>query len=66
MLSLIFKKGDTEDISNYRPISLTNVGYCILALVLAGRMQNVINSIVSHDQSAYIKNRYMGGQHQTC
>ena len=60
MLSLIFKKGDTEDISNYRPISLTNVDYCILALVLAGRMHNVINSIVSHDQSAYIKNRYMG------
>ena len=23
-------------------------------------MQNVINSIVCHDQSAYIKNRYMG------
>ena len=57
MLSLIFNKGDTEDISNYRPISLTNVDYGILALVLAGRMQNVINSIVSHDQSAYIKNR---------
>ena len=31
-LSLIFQKDDTEDISNYMPISLTNVDYSILAL----------------------------------
>ena len=60
VLSLIFKKGDTEDIVNYRPISLTNVDYRILAFVLANRVQSVINDIVSHDQNAYIKNRYIG------
>ena len=60
VLSLIFKKGDTEDIVNYRPISLTNVDYRILAFVLANRLQGVINSIISQDQNAYIKNRYMG------
>ena len=60
VLSLIFKKDDTEDISNYRPISLTNVDYRILAFVLAKRMQRVIDSILSHDQSAYVRNRYMG------
>ena len=54
ILSLIFKKDDTEDISNYRPISLTNVDYRILAFVLARRMQRVIDSILSHDRSAYI------------
>lgn len=60
VLSLIFKKGDTDDISNYRPISLTNVDYRILAFVLSNRLQSVIDSIVSHDQTAYIRNRYMG------
>ena len=60
VLSLIFKNGDAEDIANYRPISLTNVDYRILAFVLAGRLQEVISSIVSHDQTAYIKKRYMG------
>ena len=60
VLSLIFKKDDIEDISNYRPISLTNVDYRILAFVLARRMQRVIDSILSHDQSAYVRNRYMG------
>ena len=60
VLSLIFKNGDAEDIANYRPISLTNVDYRILAFVLAGRLQKVISSIVNHDQTAYIKKRYMG------
>ncbi len=60
VFSLIFKKGDTCDISNYRPISLTNVDYRIMAFVLAGRLKLVINSIVNQDQTAYIKNRYMG------
>ena len=60
VLSLIFKNGDAEDIANYRPISLKNVNYRILAFVLAGRLQKVISLIVSHDQTAYIKNRFMG------
>ena len=60
VLSLIFKKDDKEDIANYRPISLTNVDYRILAFVLARRLQRVIDSILSHDQTAYVRNRYMG------
>ena len=60
VLSLIFKKDDKEDIANYRPISLTNVDYRILAFVLARRLQRVTDSILSHDQTAYVRNRYMG------
>jgi len=60
VFALIFKKGNTEDISNYRPISLTNVDYRIMAFVLSNRLQCVIGDIVSHDQNAYIKQRYMG------
>lgn len=60
VISLIYKKGDKEQISNYRPISLTNVDYRLLAHTLADRLQNVINSVVSTDQSAYIKKRYIG------
>jgi hypothetical protein len=39
---------------------LTNVDYRILSVVLSNRLQNVIDSIVNNDQTAYIKNRYMG------
>ena len=60
VFSLIFKKGDEENIENYRPISLTNVDYRILAFTLAQRMQKIVGTMISNDQSAYIKGRYMG------
>ena len=60
VMSLIFKKDDEEDIANYRPISLTNVDYRILAFTLAQRLQNIMKNLVNTDQSAYIKGRYMG------
>ena len=50
VMSLIFKKGK-EDISNYKPISLTNVDYRLLAFTLAERVQNVMSEIVSSDQN---------------
>ena len=60
MISLIFKDGDRTNISNYRPIRLSNVDYKILAFILANRLQSVISDVIDSDQTAYIKNRYMG------
>ena len=60
IMTLIFKKGDIEDLENYRPISLTNTDYKILAFVLANRVQNVIDKLIDPDQVAYIKKRFIG------
>ena len=60
IMSLIFKKGDDEDLENYRPISLTNTDYKILAFILAARIQKVIHILINPDQVAYIENRYIG------
>ena len=46
-----------EDLGNWRPISLTNTDYKILAKAMAIRMQGVIKSIISEDQVGYIKGR---------
>lgn len=58
--TLIFKKGDKQSLNNYRPISLSNYDYKIVAFILAKRLQGVIKSIIHQDQSAYIKGRYIG------
>ena len=58
---LIEKKDkDKRFIKNLRPISLINVDNKIASKVLAMRMQNILTSIISHDQTAYGKGRYIG------
>jgi hypothetical protein len=52
-------------LANYRPISLTNTDYKILAIVLANRLQKVIDELISKHQSAYIKGRYIGTNART-
>ena len=51
VFTLIFKKEDDQDLVNYRPISLTNVDYRIMAFVLAARLQLVMDSIINQDQT---------------
>ena len=60
VISLIHKKDREDDIKNYRPISLTNVDYRILAFTLSERLHKVLNNIISSDQCAYVRGRYMG------
>lgn len=60
VLSLIFKKGDREEIAYYRPISLTNTDYKILAFILANSLHCVLSNIISPDQTGYIRNRIIG------
>ncbi len=60
IISLIFKKGDRKLLKNYRPISLSNVDYKILAFILANRLHKVISSLISPEQTSYIKERYIG------
>ena len=54
------KDNDKRLIKNWRPISLINVDTKIASKVLAMRMQNILTSIISHDQTAYVKGRYIG------
>jgi len=60
VLKLIFKKGDRKDLANWRPISLLNTDYKLLAAALAKRLQAALPNLISHDQTAYLKNRFIG------
>ena len=51
------KKGNVEDIKDYRPISLLGGLYKILAKVLANRLRMVIDKVVSPTQNAFVEGR---------
>ena len=55
IITLLYKKGDKEDIRNWRPITLLNVDYKLAAMVLANRLQKVLTSLINEDQVGYIK-----------
>ena len=60
VMTLIFKKGNLENLENYRPISLMNVDYKLLDFALANRLQKVIGEIIDPDQVTYINGRFIG------
>ncbi|GBG77079.1 hypothetical protein CBR_g23405 [Chara braunii] len=57
IISVLFKKGDKSEIRNWRPISVLNVSYKILAKVLARRLGRYLPDLVKEDQAAFIKGR---------
>ena len=58
-ISLILKKNkDPLLCGSYRPISLINVDAKLLAKVLAMRLDSILPSLISTDQTGFIKNRH--------
>ena len=49
-LVIIHKKGDTTDLANYRPISVTNIDYRIFTAIILNRLheQGIINQLIDN------------------
>lgn len=55
MINLIYKnRGDKTDLKNFRPISLLNVDYKILARIMANRFKYVLPKVISSTQTCCI------------
>jgi exonuclease III len=59
LISLIFKSGDQSDLGNWRPITLLNTSYKILAKALQLRLQPMLPEIIDPDQTAFVPMRYI-------
>ena len=61
IIKLLEKKDkDKRFIENWRPISLLNVDTKIISKAFAIRLKYVLPDIISHDQTAYVKGRFIG------
>ncbi len=54
------KNKNRHDLKNWRPISLLNTDYKIIAKLIANKLKPVLPSIINGDQTGYLKNGYIG------
>ena len=54
---MLHKKGDRNQISNFRPISILNCDYRILTRLLVARLNPVAKHLVHQDQTGFVKGR---------
>lgn len=61
LITILPKKDkDRLLLKNWRPVSLLTTDYNIITKMLALRLANILPTIIDHDQTAYIKGRYIG------
>nr|XP_048330864.1 uncharacterized protein LOC125422764 [Ziziphus jujuba var. spinosa] len=56
---VIPKINQPQNFNHFRPISLCNFVYKIVSKILAGRLSNVIEKIISPHQGAFVKGRWI-------
>jgi hypothetical protein len=57
IIKLIHKGGDRHFLKHWRPISLLNVPYKVIAKLLANRLKQILPDIVDIQQTGFIKGR---------
>ena len=61
IISLIPKEdNDLSELTSWRPITLLNVDYKILAKTIAKRIEPFLPKLIHSDQTGFIKDRYVG------
>ena len=58
-ITLIHKAGPKEDLSNWRPITLLNATYKIVAKALQLRLKPLLPDLISSDQIAFVPNSFI-------
>jgi hypothetical protein len=59
LISLLYKEGGRGQLTNWRPITLLNVGYELFAKALQLRLQSILMKVISFDQAAFLPMRFI-------
>ena len=59
LIALLQKGGDRLKLTNWRPITLLNISYKVLAKALQLRLQPVLMEIINFDQSVFLPMRFI-------
>nr|AAM08546.1 Putative retroelement [Oryza sativa Japonica Group]AAP53436.1 retrotransposon protein, putative, unclassified [Oryza sativa Japonica Group] len=59
IVTLVPKTKDAEQIQKFRPICLLNVSFKIITKVLMNRLDRIMTYIISKNQTAFLKNRFI-------
>ena len=59
LIKLLPKDGDKLQVKNWRPITLLNISYKVIAKLLANRIAKVLDSIISVTKTGFIKGRFI-------
>lgn len=57
VIRLLYKRGDRENLANWRPISLLNTDYKIMSRALANRLKDILPGIIHPNQTCCILKR---------
>ncbi|KAK3514475.1 hypothetical protein QTP70_018692, partial [Hemibagrus guttatus] len=57
VITLLPKKGDLQDIKNWRPVSLLCTDYKVMSKALANRLRDIMDSVIQTDQTYCVPNR---------
>jgi exonuclease III len=60
LITSLHKSGSRTDPANYRPITLLNTDYRVLAKVLVNRLLRCAGGLISAEQSAFLRDRHIG------
>jgi hypothetical protein len=59
IITLIPKENDAREMRKFRPISLLNCSFKIFTKVLTNRFSRILDRLISYQQSAFIKGRFI-------
>ncbi|KAK3538866.1 hypothetical protein QTP86_018775, partial [Hemibagrus guttatus] len=57
VITLLPKKGDLQDIKNWRPVSLLCTDYKVMSKALANRLRDIMDFVIQTDQTYCVPNR---------